>query len=504
MSSQDSLGFAVGGAQDINNFRANIQNDFLPIHTDVTYEGLFYDYYFDTGASQPCEELFCPSYSYAISEDPFSGDDDYYLSVGLDSGLKASDFERKKLNLVIVLDVSGSMNSPFNQYHYDDPNRPQSEDSVKSKTQLANESLVGLLENLEHDDNLGIVLFNDHAHMSKPLESIGITDKELLAANILEIHAFGGTNMESGVVLGTSLLDKLKSDPTEYENRMIIMTDAMPNLGDATGPGLMGMISDNSEEGIYTTFVGIGVDFNTGLIEKLTKVRGANYYSVHSASEFKSRMIDEFDFMVTPLVFDLRLQVDADGYKISKVYGSPEADESTGQIMKINTLFPSETQDGETRGGIVLLKLEKTSDDATITLRTSYEDRSGRPGGDTAAVRFGEHGPDYFENTGIQKGILLSRYAEIVKTWIVDERTSLIDGSPVPMPPISEYGIQTPRHASIAPLGEWERRSAPLQVSDHYEKIFSEFSAHFYDQMRLIGDDSLQQELDILYKLENY
>ena len=55
----------MGGAKDINNFRENIKQDYLPLPTDVTYEGLFYDYYFDTGAAQECKKLFCPSYSYA-------------------------------------------------------------------------------------------------------------------------------------------------------------------------------------------------------------------------------------------------------------------------------------------------------------------------------------------------------------------------------------------------------------------------------------------------------
>ena len=66
----------------------------------------------------------------------------------------------------------------------------------------------------------------------------------------------------------------------------------------------------------------------SGLIKRITKVRGANYYSVHSTKEFKTRMDDEFEYMVTPLVFDLQLSLTATGYEIEKVYGSPSADKS--------------------------------------------------------------------------------------------------------------------------------------------------------------------------------
>lgn len=506
VSAPSDLGFAVGGAQDINNFRENIANNFLPLYTDITYEGLFYDYYFDTGYATECEELFCPSYSYAISRDPFSKNYEYYLSVGLNSGLDDSDFERKKLNLVIVLDISGSMGSQFDRYHYDSSGVIQRDDYDDSKTKmrLANESLVGMLNHLDVDDRLGVVLFNNDAHTSKPLELIRFTNMEQLGENILDIHANGGTNMEAGMKQGTSLFDEfLDADPTKYENRIIFLTDAIPNLGDTSSDGLFGMISENSKNGIHTTFIGIGVDLNTNLVETLTKVRGANYYSIHSASEFKTRMVDEFDFMVTPLVFDLLLSLDADGYEIKKVYGSPEADESTGQIMKVNTLFPSKTVDGQTKGGLVLLNLEKISDDSSLVLKTSYEDRSGMSGGDQTAVNILSVESDYYENTGIRKGILLSRYADLMKTWAFDEQM-LQDGETVKPTAYYEYGISVPDYVQPGELDQWERQSIQLQVSAPYDSLIAEFSQYFDQEMDAIKDETLQQEADILSLLEKY
>ncbi len=85
--------------------------------------------------------------------------------------------------------------------------------------------------------------------------------------------------------------------------------------------------------------------------------------------------------MVTPLVFNLRLTLDANGWDIEKVYGSPEADQSTGELMKVNTLFPSQKKDGETRGGMILLKFKKRgADTGSLRLRVSYDDRSREQG----------------------------------------------------------------------------------------------------------------------------
>ena len=496
-AADQSMGLAVGGAQDVNNFRANVENDYLPLHTDITYEGLFYDYYFDTGRGAECKALFCPSYSYAVSADPFSGEREYYLSVGLNSGLKESDFNRRDLNLVIVLDVSGSMGAPFDRYYYDDPLAAGTD--ARTKMQIANEAVAGLVDHLGPDDNLGVVLFNNGAHLAKPLESMGSADRDRLKANIIGIHEGGGTNMDAGMNLGTSLFGETADG---YENRIIFLTDAMPNLGDISRAGLFKTVSDNSENGIHTTFIGVGVDFNTELVEALTKIRGANYYSVHSAEEFKNRMVDEFELMVTPLVFDLELNLEADGYEIEEVYGSPEADQATGEIMRVSTLFPSRTEDGQTRGGIILLKLERVSDDAILVLSTTYESVDGEAGEVRMAVGIGPHDRDYYENTGVWKGVLLARYADLMKAWILDERAALA-GAPVVRPSFYDDGIHVPDHDGWA-LGQWERQSAPLQVSDHYREAFSEFRGYFDAEAAAIGDEALRQELEVLARLAGH
>ena len=503
LSEDSALGFAVGGAQDIDNFRANIDAGFLPLHTDVTHEGLFYDYYFDTGAAQECEELFCPSYLTAVSADPFSGANQYYLSVGLNSNLKEADFERKNLHLVIVLDVSSSMSSPFDQYYYDSQGNPVSRDTTdddftKSKMKVANESVVGLLDHLTDDDRLGVVLFDSTAHVAKPLESMGGTDRERLAQNILGIYADGGTNMESGITAGTSLFDDvLESDQAGYENRIIFLTDAMPNTGSTGKNQLFNLIEWNAEKKIYTTVIGIGVDFNTELIESVPDVRGANYYSVHSPSEFLERMSDEFEFMVTPLVFDLSLRLDADGYEVLDVYGVPESDSFTGDLIHVNTLFPSRVQDGETRGGIILVKLAKESDAGRLELRASYLDRDGHASSSTAVVAVSDE--EHYQNSGIQKGILLSRYADLMKTWAYDERSSHA-GTPYGSDYLYSDGLHVPKRVGVS-LGQWERQSVPLTVSSDYASAIAEFAAHFSQEAESIGDPELLQEAALMSTL---
>ena len=502
-----SIGFSVGGAKDINNFRENIEKGYLPLPTDVTFEGLAYGYYFQTVQAGECKKLFCPSYSYAVSRDPFSGELQHYLSVGLNSGI--TDFRRKKLNLVLVLDRSGSMGTTFDQYYYDRfGNRMKTKASIsdKNKIEIARQIVVNLLDQLKDDDRFGLIVFSDNAFRVEPLTPVKEKNAKKLRERIMKISEYGGTNMEAGMRKGTELFWRLRgtvpvgdrrSDPEEYTKRIIFLTDAMPNTGETKEEEMLKIFRENMTHKIYTTFIGIGVDFNTELVESITKIRGANYYSIHSTEEFRKRMEEEFDYLVTPLVFDLQLHLDSSGYKIEKVYGSPEADEATGEIMKVSTLFPSKVEESEVKGGVVLIKLKRISPEGRIRLKVTYTDQEGKQDGDETEVAIRDEESEFYQGSGAIKAILLSRYGDLLKNWIIDEMRNG-EGNKVQPSVTLESGIVVP-----VKLGKWERQSMPLQVSDHYKNLFDLFGAYFEKEMKAIGDEALKQEQAVLDKLSS-
>jgi len=501
-----SLGFSVGGAKDADNFYENIKQGYLPKIEAMTYEGVFYDHHFETASKEACETLFCPSYATAISKNIFTDDKEYFLSVGLDSNIKESDFTRKKLNIVVVLDISGSMSSPFNQYYYDKNRRIESKDS-KTKMTLANKAIVSMSTHLSDDDTLGVVLFDNQAYYAKPLRPIIDTNMDAIKKHILDLKPRGGTNWSAGYKAGVALFDTLEGglkDPSIYENRIIFLTDAMPNRGELNKDGLFAIAKNASQKHIYTTFIGIGVDFNNDLVEAVSKTKGANYYAIHSSKEFKKRLDEEFDYMVTPLVFDLNLKLDSNSYEIIAVYGSPEANLATGELMRVNTLFPSPTNEEGARGGVILLKLKKRypNNDA-LTLTVNYHDRTGKAYSSTKSATFKEG--LYHDNKSTQKAILLSSYVDLMKNFSLDMRKGCNDKMTYP-PFISlkrTCSIYPPNRDIYPHVKTWERKSCPLLVSEGYKKIFALFSTHFKNEMKEIGDESLSKELTLLNTLKS-
>jgi len=497
--SVERLGMATGGAKDVTNFRDSVAEGYLPRPEAVSEEGLFYDYYFDTGTGAASDGLFYPTYSAAVSEHPLTGERERHLTVGLNSTLTADDFERPPLDLVAVVDVSGSMSSPFDQYYYDEhgDRRTVEEPDVETKMAAARASLAALTEQFDDDDRLGVVLFNDGAGVAKPLRAVGDTDMAAVRSHVREIEAGGGTNVAAGFETARELLASHAGD-ADREQRVVFMSDAMPNVGTTDEDDLVDLVSDAAGEGVHTTFVGIGLDANSELIDALSGVRGANHYVVHSAAEFERRLSEEFEFVVTPLVFDLSVDVIADGYEIDAVHGSPNADRATGEVMHVTTLFPSPTEDGRSRGSVVLLTLRETGDDPEIELEASWERRDGTVGRDTVSVALPDEA-DSFESTGIRKAVLLARYAGLLREWIeaVRSRPEVEDRGERDAVDDWQPGPGTTPGAS----GEWEQESVPLAVPDPYGERCRRFREHLLVETAAIGDEDLQREADLLETL---
>jgi len=474
-----NLGYTTGGAADANNFRDNVREGYLPLPTDITYEGLFHGYYFDTGGNGYCAETFCPSYSTAVTEHPVTDETERYMTVGLNSNMEVGEFERKKLNLVVVLDRSGSMGSGFDEYYYDRyGNRHEVETEGDSKMEVAKDAVASVAGRLNEDDRLGVVSFDSNAHVERRLSPVRNTERAKSA--VRRISADGSTSLSDGMDEATAMLRRFEdADPTEYENRIVFVTDAMPNTDETTRTGLLNRIEENAERGVHTTFVGVGVDYNTELVEGITSVRGANYFSVHSAEGFEERMEDGFEYAVTPLVYDLSVEID--GAEVEKVYET-DSEGSTDEVMRTKTLFPSPQEDGETKGGVVLVELDEDAEPDDVRLRATWEEHGGTPGSSERHVSFVDRG---FENDGIRKAVLLARYGRLMKDWARHEWTEL-------------RGENTKTDDG---LGRWERQSESLVVSEEYRDRIDEFADHFEREVDVLGDEELSKETEVIEEI---
>eukprot|EP01025_Chloroclados_australasicus_P026643 TRINITY_DN2645_c0_g1_i1.p1 TRINITY_DN2645_c0_g1~~TRINITY_DN2645_c0_g1_i1.p1 ORF type:complete len:710 (-),score=35.40 TRINITY_DN2645_c0_g1_i1:357-2294(-) len=474
-TAQQQLALTVGGSRGVSAFRRDIENNIQPSVDDITFEGIFAEYFFDF--SQPkskkvCTQLFCAKYSVAVSEDPLysQGFSDLYLAIGLESGTKIKDFKRKDLDLVIVLDISGSMRGTFGSFEGQKP----SEKNLK-KIDVAKTAIKNVMKHLTTKDRLGIVTFERTAKILQGLKYVTSSMKLQTAGLVNQISAGGTTNLEAGLRTAARMMTK-----DSRQNRMIVITDANANAGEYRPESLATLVREYSlrTDPIFTTLIGVGLDFNSALTRVMLQTRGANYFSVYSPSALREKLDEEFEFIVSPFIFDLRVEVDAaslsgtDGWFILEAFGVPEpqggvtvTDKST--ILQVSTLFPTPSSSEGSKGGIILLSVfPKSNTPRPLKLSLSYKDTDFNSYGFTSTVnQFKDFSNERYGTIAIRKAIVLSRYVQLLQNWLQDVKASKL--------------------------------TVPQKVGND----FIRFINYLLDENKVIKDPQLDEEVTLLKKL---
>ncbi|MFY0531203.1 vWA domain-containing protein [Nannocystis pusilla] len=150
----------------------------------------------------------------------------YLAQLGFSSGLDPKTFKRAPLNLVAVIDKSGSMSG--------------------QPLDLVRESLYRVLDQLGPDDQLSIVLYGDRAHVH--MSPTAAKDKRAIAARIAGIESAGSTAMEEGLQVGYDLARR-SGHGFKGTTRVMLFTDERPNVGATDKQSFMGMARDASRGG---------------------------------------------------------------------------------------------------------------------------------------------------------------------------------------------------------------------------------------------------------------
>ena len=174
--------------------------------------------------------------------------------------------------------------------------------------------------------------------------------------------------------------------------------------------------------------------------------------------------------------------------------------------MKINTLFPSKSSEkGEVKGGIVLVKLSKKTEkrNGKIKLEVTYKDRNGKKYKNTQTINFDDNKKEeFYDNSGIRKAIVLTRYANILKNWILYERSGNKKFIIGPNQGIVDVIYTEDEITNI--LGVHERMSVELKISDEYKELLRSMKEYILKENKEIMDNDLNKEIELLDELINY
>lgn len=338
------LGATVGGAQDINFFRAGAGHGEVPHPATITAEGLFsaHDLPLDLGPTS--NDLFVVQAAAVPARFEVLPEVTHLAQLGFSSGLAAATWHRAPLNLVAVVDKSGSMNG--------------------QPLALVRRSLHAALRQLGEGDQFSIVLYGDRSYVHLAPTPLTATSRSRIAQAIDDIASNGSTNMEAGLEVGYRLA-RTSGRNFAGTTRVMLFTDERPNVGNTAAAGFMGMAEAAARDGIGLTTIGVGVQFGTELANRISGVRGGNLFFFPDAAEMTRTFAEDFDTLVTELARDFNVRIaPGRGYRIAGVFGLPSnllRWDGDAIVLDVATIFASK------RKGAIYFALSRA--DAPVTGR---------------------------------------------------------------------------------------------------------------------------------------
>lgn len=276
----------------------------------------------------------------------------------------------------------------------------------------AKAALEALVDHLGPDDTLSLVQFDTSVQVVQP--PVSVTNRATLKQLIAGLTIGGGTCIECGLEVGYAQLAQL-GPATGRERRVILMTDALPNVGGTQPTDFIPLLEANAAVGRHLTAMGLGLDFGQALVSKITAARGANFVYLADDQRLRTVFDQDFDFLVTPLAFDLETSFVVDpALSMTAMYGVPGVDPAAGQLTsKVATLFLSRSSSG----GALLARLTGPTPTAgTLAhLTLQYETVDLGVVSQQLDALAPQGAAPTFAEPGVEKTVALARFVELAK-----------------------------------------------------------------------------------------
>ncbi len=198
-------------------------------------------------------------------------------------------------NLVFLIDVSGSMQSP-------------------DKLPLVKQSLGSLVEQLRPQDRVALVVYAGAAGLVLP--STSGNEKARIMHAIERLEAGGSTAGGAGLELAY----RTAREHFEHggNNRVILATDGDFNVGASSDAAMERLIEDKRAEGTYLTVLGYGTgNYQDAKMQKMARIGNGNAAYIDDLAEANKVLVKEMGGTLFTVANDVKLQIEFNPSRVS-------------------------------------------------------------------------------------------------------------------------------------------------------------------------------------------
>ena len=216
-------------------------------------------------------------------------------------GRTVSKNERHPAVMTFVLDQSGSMSSA-------------------NKLSYLKRGLDHVYDRFKEGDVINLVQFNHRVCVALQGFVVGRDKKSLYKKAVDNLDSWGSTNMHDGMTEGYSLSEKYYEN--SKNNRVIMITDALANTGVVNEQLSSTVTRFYDKRRISFSGVGVGHDFNDGMLNSLTEKGKGAYLFLASESAVDKVFGDKFISLLEVVARDVHFKLTMpDSLKMEIFYG---------------------------------------------------------------------------------------------------------------------------------------------------------------------------------------
>ena len=209
------------------------------------------------------------------------------LHIGL-QGVKIKMENLPASNIVFLIDVSGSMDSP-------------------DKLPLLKKAFKLLVKELRDEDRVAIVVYAGSSGLVLP--STPGSEKQKILEALERLQAGGSTAGAAGLKLAYKVATE--NFKTEGNNRIILATDGDFNVGISSNAEMERLIEQEREKGIFISVLGFGTgNYMDDKMEIIADKGNGNYAYIDNIMEAKKVLVNEFGGTLFTIAKDVKLQIE--------------------------------------------------------------------------------------------------------------------------------------------------------------------------------------------------
>jgi Ca-activated chloride channel family protein len=272
--------------------RSSLMNGQLPNPDAVRIEEMVNYFPYNYPAPEVGEAPFKPTVT--VLQTPWNSGTQL-VHIGIQGELPAME-DRAPLNLVFLIDTSGSMNQP-------------------NKLPLLIQSFRLMLSELHPDDEVSIVTYAGSA--GQVLEPTRVSDKAKIMAALENLRAGGSTAGQQGLQQAYAVAEGMAKDGEI--SRIILATDGDFNVGISNPEALKDFIAKKRGSGTYLSVLGFGRgNLDDATMQALAQNGNGTAAYIDTLSEAQKVLVDQLGGALFPIANDVKIQVEFNPAQIAE------------------------------------------------------------------------------------------------------------------------------------------------------------------------------------------